>query len=99
MKINPNSLEQRRKRVYEFYLENMSLGKTYTVKHFAAEKISKRTIYNIIKRFINDNGIFYSSDITLTPASVKYSPTEKFSQKIMVWIAFSSKGISKPVFF
>ena len=26
------------------------LNKTYTVKHFAAEKIPKRTIYNIIKR-------------------------------------------------
>ena len=25
MKINPNSLEKRRKRVYEFYLDNMSL--------------------------------------------------------------------------
>ena len=56
MKVNLKSKEERRKRVYEFYIENITLGKSYTVKHFLAEKIPKRTIYDIIQLAENDFG-------------------------------------------
>ena len=47
---------------------------------------------------INGNRIFYSSDTSLTPPSVKYIPTAKYSDKILVWITILSKGVSKPFF-
>lgn len=202
--------EQLRKRIYEFYLANRSSGKMFTVDHFNAEKIPKRTIYDIIKRAENDSGHervkgsgrkakkmnkknierlkdmfddhdgvsqrqaarklkcspaminytlktktnivcykkkkipmrteaqrerirtccdrlyrklqgisciiddesyftlahstingndnFYSSHVKETPASVKYRPTAKFEQKILVWLCFSDKGVSKAYF-
>ena len=40
--------------MYEFYMENLNLGKSYTVKHYLAEKIPKSTIYDIIRRAEND---------------------------------------------
>ena len=35
-------------------MENLNLGKSYTVKHYLAEKIPKSTIYDIIRRAEND---------------------------------------------
>ena len=45
---------------------------------------------------INGNGQFYSSDISQTPASVKYKSVTKFQKKMLVWSCFSEKGISSP---
>lgn len=202
--------ETRRKRVYEFFLEHRSKGKTFTVEHFQAEKMPKRTIYRIIEQaenesghkraegsgrppvimtktnikrlkasfdhkdtisqrqaarkfqcsqqfisqtlknkssiitrkkmkipkrtdeqkakirprcrrlleklrgkccvmddesyftlshsHINGNGIFYTSDVSATPANVKYAPTAKYEKKLLVWLCFSERGISKPFF-
>ena len=202
--------EPLRKRVYEFFLENSDKKKNFTVKHFAAEKIPKSTIYHIIKQAesnigykrasgsgrppkimtkraikrlrtlfdhqcgisyrqaarkmkchysfiaktlkkysnikcrkkttipkrttkqkliiqtrcgrlyskllgnsvimddesyftldhssINGNNYFYTSDIEKTPANVKYSPKAKFSQKLLVWICISERGMTKPYF-
>ena len=42
--------ETLRNRVYRFFNENKSLGKMYTVRHFMAEQIPKRTIYSILQR-------------------------------------------------
>lgn len=47
---------------------------------------------------INGNANFYSSDVSQTPASVKFQPTAKFEPKLLVWICFSEKGMSKPLF-
>lgn len=47
---------------------------------------------------INGNDNFYTSDVNKTPAIVKFQPTEKFQKKLLVWIAFSAKGISQPFF-
>ena len=33
------------------YSENLSSGKSFTVKHFMKEKIPQRTIYDILKRY------------------------------------------------
>ena len=33
-----------------------------------------------------------------TPAIVKYSPTAKYEKKLLIYVCFSEKGISKPYF-
>ena len=48
--------EDRRKRIYDFYLENRSRGKEFTVNHFKAENFPKTTIYRIIQSAENDSG-------------------------------------------
>lgn len=48
--------EDRRKRIYNFYLENRSHGKEFTVNHFKAENVPKTTIYRIIQSAENDSG-------------------------------------------
>ena len=45
-----------RKRIYEFYLNNKSQGKKFTVDHFNAEQIPRSTIHDIIKRAVNNSG-------------------------------------------
>ncbi|CAM4824600.1 unnamed protein product [Rotaria magnacalcarata] len=41
---------------------------------------------------------FYTSDKRTTALQVKFKRTQKFEPKILVWIAISEKGISKPFF-
>ena len=41
---------------------------------------------------------FYKSDKRTTAPQVKFKRTQKFEPKILVWIALSEKGISKPFF-
>ncbi len=53
--------EDRRKRIYNFYyfniyIENRKFGKTFTVEHYLAEGVPKRTTYSIIQRVENDEG-------------------------------------------
>jgi transposase len=47
---------------------------------------------------MHGNNSFYSSNLEQTPPSVKYSPRTKYEEKLLVWIAISSKGISEPYF-
>lgn len=47
---------------------------------------------------INSNGHFYSSDMSQTQASAKYRTVAKYEAKILVWIALSPEGMSKPYF-
>ncbi len=42
--------EALRNRVYKFFFENKAKGKIYTVNHFMAEKVPRRTIYSILQR-------------------------------------------------
>ena len=48
--------EARRKQIYEFYLNNRSEGKKYTLDYFLAAKIPRQTISDIIKRAVNNLG-------------------------------------------
>ena len=48
--------ESVRKHVYNFYIDNKSMGKKFTVNHFLAEKIPQSTIYDIIQRAENETG-------------------------------------------
>ena len=56
VRINNSRQELSRERVYNFYIENKSLGKRYTINHFTAENFSERTIYSIIERAENQIG-------------------------------------------
>ena len=47
---------------------------------------------------ISANRAFYTSDPSAAPPEVKFKCTKKFEPKIMVWIAVSENGISKPFF-
>ena len=49
MNVNKKNKDECQKHVHEFYLENNIFGKTYIIKHFQAENIPRRTIYDIIK--------------------------------------------------
>ncbi|CAF4403061.1 unnamed protein product [Didymodactylos carnosus] len=43
-----------------------------------------------------ENAGFYASDKENTPPDVRYKCKQKFAPKILVWLALSSKGISRP---
>jgi hypothetical protein len=45
---------------------------------------------------INGNDNFYTSAINLTPPEVKFKTKAKYEPKLLVWIAASPKGLSKP---
>ena len=44
------------KQIYEFYLANRSLGKKFTIDHFRAARVARKTISNLIKRAENNSG-------------------------------------------
>ena len=44
------------------------------------------------------NDIFYSDNVSQCPDNIKYYYKSKFEQKLLVWVAISSKGISKLYF-
>ena len=48
--------EDRRKRIYDFYLKHRAKGKKYTVDHFKAENVPYNTVYRVIKCAENDSG-------------------------------------------
>src|SRR5689334_10507280 len=48
--------EDRRKRIYEFYLANRNKGKIFTLNHFKEKNVPERTIYRIIERAENNSG-------------------------------------------
>jgi hypothetical protein len=60
--------------------------------------IDDESYFTLSHSTINGNNIFYSSDVSQTCANVKYCPVQKFEPKLLVWLAFSEKGISKPLF-
>jgi hypothetical protein len=47
---NVSKQEALRNRVYKFFEKNKNHGKSYTLKHFTAEKVPRRTVYDILSR-------------------------------------------------
>ena len=45
---------------------------------------------------IPENSFYYASDRSTTPSNIKYKQYQKFEPKILVWLAVSAKGCSKP---
>ena len=44
------------------------------------------------------NAGYYTNDKSSCPDSVRFAGKEKFSEKVLVWIAISNRGMSKPLF-
>ena len=54
--------------------------------------------FSLNNESVSTNRGFYTSDPSVTPPNVKFKRTQKYSAKVLVWIAISEKGISKPFF-
>jgi transposase len=44
------------------------------------------------------NECFYTDNLNKTPDNVKYNYKEKYPDKLLVWLAISPKGMTKPIF-
>ncbi|CAF3215252.1 unnamed protein product [Rotaria socialis] len=152
--------ERLQKRIVQHYINVANKQKQITVNHFLQEKISRQTIYSIIKKYeesgyvsdkprsgcpkklsrgqltrlkclvnkktgislrrlapkfkvsyqtvsnhlkamdqsVQTNRGFYTPDKCTTAPQIKFKRIQKFEPKVLVWIAMSEKGISKPFF-
>ena len=54
--------------------------------------------FTLTNESVSTNRGFYTSDPSTTPSDVKFKRTQKYPAKVLVWIAISEKGISKPFF-
>ena len=82
--------------------EQISLAKTKCGRLF--RKFSDRefiiddeSYFTLSHTSINGNDVFYASDVSSTSANVKFSKKKKFEAKVLVWIALSPKGLSRPL--
>ena len=73
-------------------------GRLYAKLQTKACIIDDESYFTLAHSTINGNGNFYTSQVSDTPASVKYQPKAKFEVKMLVYLCFSEKGISKPFF-
>lgn len=78
---NKSNQDTLRERVYKFYIEHRDHGKTYTLNHFLAEKISKATIYRVIRRAENESG--YMRRIGSGRTAIKMTPKKITQMKNM----------------
>lgn len=72
-----------------------NLHKKYKFKTFVIDDESYFTLSNST---LTGNNIYYSDDVTTTPDEIKHNLKSKFEDKVLVWIAISSHGASKPFF-
>ena len=54
--------------------------------------------FTLTNESMSTNRGFYTSDPSITPSDVKFKRTQKYCTKVLVWIAISENGISKPFF-
>jgi hypothetical protein len=69
--------------------------KKYPGYNFIIDDVSYFTLSHTTQ---SGNDVFYSNNIEKTPEIVKYKFQSKYEEKVLVWIAISPKGISKPYF-
>lgn len=60
--------------------------------------LDDESYFPLSKSQMPGNNRFYTQDIETTPPNVKYKFKHKFEPKVMLYIAISDKGISKPYF-
>jgi len=73
-------------------------GRLYRKFHNLDWVMDDESYFTLKHSTINGNNNFYSSNVSETPASVKYDPRSKFENKLLVWMCWSNKGVSKPYF-
>lgn len=67
----------------------------YRNSHFILDDESYFTLSNST---LSGNNTYYSDDVNNAPNNIKFKFKKKFEPKLMVWIAISPKGVSKPYF-
>jgi len=72
-------------------------GRLYRKSENKSFILDDESYFTLAHSTISGNNIFYSSDVSKTPANVKYRTVAKFEPKLLVWICFSEKGISTPL--
>jgi len=60
--------------------------------------IDDESYFTLTHSSLAGNDRFYSSDIQKTPDDVKYKFKSKFEPKLLVWLAISPRGMSRPYF-
>lgn len=60
--------------------------------------IDDESYFTLSHSTIAGNDRFYSDDISKTPCDVKYKYAKKYESKLLVWLAISPKGVTKPFF-
>ncbi|RNA00269.1 tripeptidyl-peptidase 2 [Brachionus plicatilis] len=89
MKI-PNRTKTQKKvaraKCRNFYLKNLNIS----------WNLDDESYFTLSHGKINENDIFYSSNIAATPANTKYTPVKKF-EKLLVWLVISERCISAPI--
>lgn len=73
-------------------------GRLYRISSTKSFILDDESYFTLAHSTISGNDLFYSSDVTQTPANVKFMPVAKFEKKLLVWLCFSDKGISSPIF-
>ena len=71
------------------------LYKIYRKSDFIIDGESYFTLSNSV---LAGNDSYYSNDRIQTPDDVKHFDKAKYEPKVLVWIAISPKGLSKPYF-
>ena len=55
--------------------------------------------FTLINESVNSsNRAFFTTDPDISPPEVKFKRTQKYFDKVVVWIALSGKGICEPFF-
>ena len=57
--------------------------------------IDDESYFTLSNSLLTGNDSYYSNDRTLTPDDVKHYDKAKYEPKVLVWMAISSKGMSK----
>lgn len=73
-------------------------GRLYRKSEKKSLILDDESYFTLSHSTINGNDNYYSSDVSQTPSSVKYRTAAKFEPKLLVWICFSDKSISTPLF-
>ena len=60
--------------------------------------IDDESYFTLSHASIAGNDRFYSNNLQTTPNHIKYKHKAKYEQKLLVWIALSPRGMSKPYF-
>lgn len=60
--------------------------------------IDDESYFTLSNTDVPGNDGFYSDNLNITPDSVKYNLREKYPPKLLVWLAISPKGVTKPYF-
>ena len=71
------------------------LYKIYRKSDFIIDGESYFTLSNSV---LAGNDSYYSNDRIQTPDDIKHFDKAKYEPKVLVWIAISPKGLSKPYF-